>query len=193
VRVVALVLAEHHLDVVRHVVNIWIANVNVERHVADVGVVRRHHVGLRECFNRAQMLILHVASLLAPFVIWTKCQLVIIFEDCVEARASHLNHAETVKGQLGRAVRADETRFHVENIWIEVAEFKVVVGVFLSVEADVDGEDFGRSVWWNDASEGAVPQDLGACYYLIACLVREFATSFVAVMLTIKIISTDDE
>jgi hypothetical protein len=41
--------------------------------VADVGVVRRHHVGLRECFDRAQMLILHVASLLAPFVIWTKC------------------------------------------------------------------------------------------------------------------------
>lgn len=71
VRVVALILAENHLDVIRHVVNIWVANVNVERHVADVGVVGRHHVGLRERLDRAQMFILHVTPLLAPPVLRT--------------------------------------------------------------------------------------------------------------------------
>lgn len=72
-RVITLILAEHHLHVVRHVVNIWIANVYVERHVADVCVVGRHHISLRERLDRAQMLVLHVTPLLAPLVLWAKC------------------------------------------------------------------------------------------------------------------------
>lgn len=41
---------------------------------------------------------------------------------------------------------ADETRLNIKNVRIEIAELKVVVRVLLSIEADVDGEHFGRRV-----------------------------------------------
>jgi len=82
---------------------------------------------------------------------------------------------------------------HVQNIWIEVTKLEVVVSVFLSIEADVYREHFRRSVWWNDAIQGAVLQHFSVCNNFITRLVLEFASSFVAVMLTIKVVAADNE
>lgn len=98
-----------------------------------------------------------------------------------------------MKGQLGRAVRADETRLHIENVRIEVAELKVVIRVLLSIETDINCEHFWRGIWWNDATQGAVSQHFGSGYDLVASFVCEFTTSSVAIFLTIEIKATNNQ
>lgn len=95
--------------------------------------------------------------------------------------------------QLRRAVRADQARLHIKDVGIQIAEFEVVVGVLLSVEADVDCEYFGRGVRWNDAGQRAVLQHLGWHDDLVAELVLEFNASSVAVVLANKIVAADDQ
>ena len=98
-----------------------------------------------------------------------------------------------MKGQLGRAVCADETRLHIEDVRVEVAELKVVIRVLLSIETDINCEHFRRGVRWNYATQRAISQHFGLGYDLITLLVREFTASFVAILLAIEVVAANDQ
>lgn len=69
--VVTLVLVEQHLDIIGHVIHVWIPYVNMERQMTDVSMIGSHHIFLRESVHCAKVLIFYVTPLLATMVVLT--------------------------------------------------------------------------------------------------------------------------